>query len=67
MAQGHSLELQGSPVPKARELAMNEGVNENNHALDVRDLTTKKRGFLPRTRFLEGTIASIDSYNNAAT
>jgi hypothetical protein len=34
---------------------MSEGAEESDHTLDVMDLVTKKRGFLPRTKYLEGT------------
>jgi hypothetical protein len=55
MAQSHVFELQGSPVPEAREQAMGESADKSDHALDVTDLDPKMPGFLPRTEYSEGT------------
>jgi len=60
MAQGHDFQLQRSPMSKAADQAMSEGVKQSNHALDVMSHNHETSGFLPRMELLEG-ISPLNS------
>ena len=45
MAQSHDFELQGSPVPEAREQALGEGAEKSDHAPTLRTSIPKDEDF----------------------